>query len=650
MLAFVCMHAALTAQSKITSPAPGSVLTGSTATFSWSATTGANGYSLWLGSTGVGSNNLYHCAESKATSITVPGLPTNGETIYAQLNTYTNGTMQHLNYTYTAFTSSTSAALTSPAPASTLPGPTVTFDWSAGTSASGYSLWLGSTGVGSNNLYHSAESTATSLTVSGLPTNGETIYARLNSLINGALQHVDYTYTASNSLPAMSALTCNSIILTGAGTDSCKVTLNGAAPSAGLSVSLSSSNAAVTVPATVTIPANATSAGFTATVTPVATAQSVTLTASTGSTTQTIVLLLNASVPTLAVTTSNPSTTYGGGVTFTATISSGPTGSVTFYDGATPIGAAAINGATAAFSTSSLTAGVHVITANWPGNSNYAPVTSVAITQVVNKATPSVTWATPAAIVSGTALSATQLDATASVPGTFAYSPASGTVPATGSQILTVIFTPTDTTDYNTATDSVTLTVNAATPTLSINATTVAFGNVDLNTPATQTVILTSTGTGSVTVNSATLTGTGFTLSGPTFPETLATGQTATLGIEFDPTVTGAASGTLTVVSTSSTNPTATVSVTGTGIATAYVVNLSWNAPTDSTDPVAGYNIYRSPSGSSSYTLLNSTVDALTTYADSTVQDGNSYDYIVESVDASGVESVPTSPVAVTIP
>jgi hypothetical protein len=268
----------------------------------------------------------------------------------------------------------------------------------------------------------------------------------------------------------------------------------------------------------------------------------------------------------------------------------------------------------------------------------------------VNQATPTITWATPAAIVSGTALSATQLDATASVPGTFAYSPASGTVPATGSQILTVIFTPTDTTDYNTATDSVTLTVNAATPTLSINATTVAFGNVDLNTPATQTVILTSTGTGSVTVNSATLTGTGFTLSGPTFPETLATGQTATLGIEFDPTVTGAASGTLTVVSTSSTNPTATVSVTGTGIATAYVVNLSWNAPTDSTDPVAGYNIYRSPSGSSSYTLLNSTVDALTTYADSTVQDGNSYDYIVESVDASGVESVPTSPVAVTIP
>jgi fibronectin type 3 domain-containing protein len=91
--------------------------------------------------------------------------------------------------------------------------------------------------------------------------------------------------------------------------------------------------------------------------------------------------------------------------------------------------------------------------------------------------------------------------------------------------------------------------------------------------------------------------------------------------------------------------------VTGTGTAaSSYAVDLSWDAPTDSTDPVAGYNIYRAVSGSSTYVLLNSAVDALTTYVDSTVQNGTAYDYIVESVDASGVASVPTSPVAVTIP
>jgi len=80
------------------------------------------------------------------------------------------------------------------------------------------------------------------------------------------------------------------------------------------------------------------------------------------------------------------------------------------------------------------------------------------------QATPTITWPTPAAITYGTALSATQLDASANVPGTFSYSPAAGTVLTAGKQILSVTFTPTDTTDYTMATASVTLTVNQATP------------------------------------------------------------------------------------------------------------------------------------------------------------------------------------------
>lgn len=58
------------------------------------------------------------------------------------------------------------------------------------------------------------------------------------------------------------------------------------------------------------------------------------------------------------------------------------------------------------------------------------------------------TWPTPAAINSGTAISATQLNATASVPGTFAYAPAAGYVPAAGTMTLSLLFTPNDTTDY----------------------------------------------------------------------------------------------------------------------------------------------------------------------------------------------------------
>jgi len=112
-----------------------------------------------------------------------------------------------------------------------------------------------------------------------------------------------------------------------------------------------------------------------------------------------------------------------------------------------------------------------------------------------------------------------------------------------------------------------TLQLNAAILALSINATNVAFGNVELNTPATQSVILTSTGTLPVTISGATLAGAGFTLFGPAFPATLNPGQEATISIEFDPTAAGAATGQLTFTSNSSTNATAIISLSGTGTA-----------------------------------------------------------------------------------
>src|ERR1019366_7630048 len=91
---------------------------------------------------------------------------------------------------------------------------------------------------------------------------------------------------------------------------------------------------------------------------------------------------------------------------------------------------------------------------------------SASVMLVVNKATPTVTWSTPSAITYGTALSGTELNATASVAGTFVYSPAAGTVLSAGTQTLSTTFTPTDTTDYGTATASVMLVVNKATPTV----------------------------------------------------------------------------------------------------------------------------------------------------------------------------------------
>ena len=76
--------------------------------------------------------------------------------------------------------------------------------------------------------------------------------------------------------------------------------------------------------------------------------------------------------------------------------------------------------------------------------------------------TPTITWVAPSSITYGTALSGTQLNATASVPGAFSYSPAAGTVLSAGVQTLNVTFTPTDTTNYTTASASVSITVNQA--------------------------------------------------------------------------------------------------------------------------------------------------------------------------------------------
>src|SRR6202040_105830 len=87
------------------------------------------------------------------------------------------------------------------------------------------------------------------------------------------------------------------------------------------------------------------------------------------------------------------------------------------------------------------------------------PTGTKTVTLTVNQATPVITWNDPASISYGTALSTTQLNASASVPGTLVYTPAAGSIPAAGTDTLSVTFTPTDTTNYSTITKTVTLIV-----------------------------------------------------------------------------------------------------------------------------------------------------------------------------------------------
>src|SRR6266446_9148656 len=95
-----------------------------------------------------------------------------------------------------------------------------------------------------------------------------------------------------------------------------------------------------------------------------------------------------------SVASSNNPSIFGSAVTFTATVkpatgSGTPTGTVTFNDGATVLGAGTLSGATATFTTSGLGAGVHSITAIYGGDANFASSTSPALMQTVSKAASS---------------------------------------------------------------------------------------------------------------------------------------------------------------------------------------------------------------------------------------------------------------------
>ena len=205
---------------------------------------------------------------------------------------------------------------------------------------------------------------------------------------------------------------------------------------------------------------------------------------------------VNKATPTaLLVSSLNPSA-YGTAVTFTATVTGVngaalPSGTVTLMDGANSLGTAALaagpGSSSASFQLTSLSAGVHNLTAVFSGDSNYVTATSAAVSQTVNKASPSVAWSTPAAITYGTALSATQLNAaasftlagnTTSVPGTFTYTPAAGTVLAAGNQTLSVHFVPSDTTDFNPVDATVTLNVQKAALTVTANSLAKTYGQV----------------------------------------------------------------------------------------------------------------------------------------------------------------------------
>jgi hypothetical protein len=181
-----------------------------------------------------------------------------------------------------------------------------------------------------------------------------------------------------------------------------------------------------------------------------------------------------------ALTSSLNPSTVGSAVTFMVAVapfvesSAIPTGTVTLSDGANMLASGTLSGGSFSYTTSALTQATHTITAMYAGDGYFA-ASNATLSQVVNHAAaaPStLLLATPNAILYGMALTASMLNASAvdangnPIPGTFAYSPALGTVLDAGPQTITVTFTPTDLQSYLPATGSVTITIAQATPTL----------------------------------------------------------------------------------------------------------------------------------------------------------------------------------------
>ena len=193
-----------------------------------------------------------------------------------------------------------------------------------------------------------------------------------------------------------------------------------------------------------------------------------------------------------------------------------------------------------------------------------------------------------------------------------------------------------------------TLSVTAATVILNSSASSLSFGSVNVSSSATpQTVTLTNAGNSNVTISNVTVSGAGFNASGAS-GVIVTPGQTTTLTATFTPSATGAVTGKISVASNASNSPDS-ISLSGTGVAATvtHSVALSWTA---STSAVIGYNTYSSTVSGGPYTKLTSTPDAGLSYTDSTVQAGQTYFYVVTSVDSSNVESDFSAQVSAVIP
>ena len=442
--------------------------------------------------------------------------------------------------------------------------------------------------------------------------------------------------------------------MTGSGAKACSVYLSGAATSTVI-VSLSSNNAAVTVPAAVTLAVGKSHTGFTAIVSSVSSVQTATLTATaSGVSTNFALQLIPAGTGTLSI---SANTVAFGNVLLNAPL----TQSVTLTStGTTPltINAASVAGvgftiSGAAFPvtlnpSSAVTLSVQFNPANSgaatgqltiSSNSSTNPTAVIGLSGTGLPVVSAVSCSNASMTGSGTDACTVSLNAAAPSGGQIVSLSSSNTL-VTVPAVVTVAagatsagftaaispFSSAQTATLSAGVNGVSmafaLQLSAGTGTLSISTSIVTFGNVAVNSQFGQALTLTSAGTGPVTISAAALTGAGFTISGATFPVTLNPNVAITLSMQFNPATAGAASGQLVITSNSSTNATATISLSGTGIPVTSAVSCSSASITGSATDACTVTLNAAAASGGQIVSLSSDNAAVTAPATVTVAEG----------------------------
>jgi len=190
-------------------------------------------------------------------------------------------------------------------------------------------------------------------------------------------------------------------------------------------------------------------------------------------------------------------------------------------------------------------------------------------------------------------------------------------------------------------------TSDAGSGSLSVSPAALNFGDVAIGNSASLHGTLSAINA-DVVVSSAAWNGSGYSVSGITFPVTIPAGESANYTVTFAPPGAGVSSGEISFISNASNSAlNQTFSGDGTQTSRQYSVALSWNP---STSTVIGYNVYRGIKSGGPYSRLNSAPLLRTVYTDGNVQSGDTYYYVSTAINANNIESVYSNQVTAVVP